>query len=137
MLTFSPNKPKMQEQHLYEYAMIRLVPNLAREEFLNVGIAVFSKRQKFIKVLWAINEKKIQLLSDELDIDQIRLNLQCFEKVALGDKNGGSIAQLDVTSRFRWLTATRSSALQVSKTHAGLSYDLDKTAQRLFEELVL
>tara|TARA_R110001592_G_scaffold9555_3_gene50558 strand:+ start:7716 stop:8099 length:384 start_codon:yes stop_codon:yes gene_type:complete len=127
----------MQEKHLYEYAMIRVVPVLEREEFLNVGVAVFSKRAKFIKVLWTINESKIALLSDELDIDQIRLNLQCFEKVALGDKEGGKIAQLDITQRFRWLTSTRSSALQVSKTHAGLSDDLEKTAQRLFENLVL
>ena len=127
----------MQEQHLYEYAMIRVVPVLEREEFLNVGVAVFSKRAKFIKVLWTINESKIALLSDGLDIDQIRLNLQCFEKVALGDKEGGKIAQLDITERFRWLTSTRSSALQVSKTHAGLSDDLEKTAQRLFENLVL
>lgn len=117
--------------------MIRVVPVLEREEFLNVGVAVFSKRAKFIKVLWTINESKIALLSDELDIDQIRLNLQCFEKVALGDKEGGKIAQLDITQRFRWLTSTRSSALQVSKTHAGLSDDLEKTAQRLFENLVL
>ena len=127
----------MQEKHLYEYAMIRVVPILEREEFLNVGVAVFSKRAKFIKVLWTINESKIALLSDELDIDQIRLNLQCFEKVALGDKEGGRIAQLDITERFRWLTSTRSSALQVSKTHAGLSDDLEKTAKRLFENLVL
>lgn len=127
----------MQEQHLYEYAMVRLVPNLAREEFLNVGIAVFSKRANFIKVHWAINEKKVQLLSGEIDIDEMRLNLQCFEKVALGEKEGGSIAAFDITSRFRWLTAIRSSALQVSKTHAGLSYDLEKTAERLFKELVL
>jgi hypothetical protein len=127
----------MQEKHLYEYAMIRVVPVLEREEFLNVGVAVFSKRAKFIKVLWTINESKIALLSDELDIDQIRLNLECFEKVALGEKEGGKIAQLDITERFRWLTSTRSSALQVSKTHAGLSEDLEKTAQRLFESLVL
>ncbi|KYG72161.1 DUF3037 family protein [Roseivirga ehrenbergii] len=127
----------MQEKHLYEYAMIRVVPVLEREEFLNVGVAVFSKRAKFIKVLWTINESKIALLSDELDIDQIRLNLQSFEKVALGDKECGPIAKLDITERFRWLTSTRSSALQVSKTHAGLSDDLEKTAQRLFENLVL
>ncbi|WP_323756565.1 DUF3037 domain-containing protein [Roseivirga sp.] len=127
----------MQEQHLYEYAMIRVVPVLEREEFLNVGVAVFSKRAKFIKVLWTINESKIALLSDELDIDQIRLNLQSFEKVALGNKECGPIAKLDITERFRWLTSTRSSALQVSKTHAGLSDDLEKTAQRLFENLVL
>lgn len=137
MPIFSPNKPKMQEQHLYEYAMIRIVPNLAREEFLNVGVVVFSKRQKFIKVLWSINEERLHLFSGELDIDQIRLNLECFEKVASGEKQGGVIAQFDITQRFRWLTATRSSALQISKTHAGLSYDLEKTSQRLFEELVL
>lgn len=127
----------MQEKHLYEYAMIRVVPVLEREEFLNVGVAVFSKRTKFIKVLWTVNESKIAMLSDELDIEQIRLNLECFEKVALGDKEGGKIAQLDITERFRWLTSTRSSAIQVSKTHAGLSDDLEKTAQRLFENLVL
>jgi hypothetical protein len=127
----------MQEQHLYEYAMIRVIPNLAREEFLNVGIVVFSKKAKFIKVLWAINEDKTKLLSDELDLDQIRLNLACFQKVALGDHEGGAIAQFDITSRFRWLTATRSSAIQISKTHAGLSFDLEQTTHRLFEELVL
>lgn len=137
MPIFSPNKLKMQEQHLYEYAMIRIVPNLAREEFLNVGVVLFSKRQKFIKVLWSINEERLHLFSGELDIDQLRLNLECFEKVASGEKDGGTIAQFDITQRFRWLTSTRSSALQISKTHAGLSYDLEKTSQRLFEELVL
>ena len=127
----------MQEKHLYEYAVIRVVPRVEREEFLNVGIILFCKKAKFIKVLCSMNEAKLQLFSADLDLEQLRLNLQAFEKVAHGEKSGGPIGQFDIPSRFRWLTALRSSAIQTSRPHSGLSDDLEQTAQRLFEEMVL
>ncbi|MFV7234832.1 MULTISPECIES: DUF3037 domain-containing protein [Flavobacterium] len=127
----------MQEKHLYEYAVIRVVPRVEREEFLNVGIILFCKKAKFIKVLFSINEAKLQLFSVDLDLEQLHLNLQAFEKVAHGKKSGGPIAQFDIPSRFRWLTAIRSSAIQTSRPHPGICDDLEQTAQRLFEELVL
>ena len=127
----------MEEKHLYEYAVIRVLPMVEREEFLNVGIILFCKKAKFIKVHYAINEAKLQAFSSDVDVEQIKLNLQSFEKIAAGAENCGPIALLDMPSRFRWLTALRSSAIQTSRPHPGLSNDLEQTASRLFEELVL
>ncbi len=127
----------MQEKHLYEYAVIRVVPRVEREEFLNVGIILFCKKAKFIQVLCSINEAKLQLFSEDLDLEQLHFNLLAFGKVAHGDKTGGPIGQFDIPSRFRWLTAIRSSAIQTSRPHSGLCDDLEQTAQRLFAELVL
>lgn len=127
----------MQEKHLYEYAVIRVLPAVEREEFLNVGIILFCKKAKFIKVYFTLNEKKLTCFSSELDLDQIKLNLQSFEKIASGDKSGGAIAEMDLPSRFRWLTAVRSSVIQTSRPHPGLCENLEKTAERLFTEFVL
>lgn len=127
----------MQEKHLYEYAVIRLVPRVEREEFLNVGIILFSKRSKFIAVRYHLDLVKIQVFNSELDIEQLEMNLASFNKIAQGKKEGGPIACEDMPSRFRWLTATRSSVIQTSRTHPGICDDLEETVQRLFEELVL
>jgi hypothetical protein len=127
----------MQEKNLYEYAVIRVVPRVEREEFLNVGIILFCKKAKFIKVLHSINVEKVQLFSAESDVEQIQLNLCAFEKIGHGTKDGGPIAMMDIPSRFRWLTALRSSVIQTSRPHPGICDDLEHTAQRLFEDLVL
>ncbi len=127
----------MQDKHLYEYAVIRVVPRVEREEFVNAGVVVFCKRQKFIKMLYTVNEQKILMLSPEADTDQIRLNLQSFEKIANGAKDGGPIALLNIPERFRWLTAVRSSVIQTSRPHPGFCSDMEQLTQKLFENLVL
>lgn len=127
----------MQEQHLYEYAVIRVLPVVEREEFLNVGVVLFCKRQKYITVLYQLNEERLGAFSTELDIAQVKRNLESFEKIAMGAANCGPIAQLDIPSRFRWLTAVRSSAIRTSRPHPGMTTDLEQTANRLFTELVL
>lgn len=127
----------MQEQQLYEYAVIRVVPRVEREEFLNVGLILFCKRTKSIRVRFEINKEKIRLFSPEIDIDQIRLNLDSFVKIGKGMTTGGPIAQFEVPERFRWLTAVRSSVIQTSRPHPGMCADLDKAFERLFAELVL
>ncbi len=127
----------MQDRHLYEYAVIRVVPRVEREEFVNAGVIVFCKKAKFIKMLYALDKQKLNFFSEELDFEQLQLNLEAFKNISDGKKEGGPIACLDIPSRFRWLTAVRSSVIQTSRPHPGLSLDLDKTAQRLFSELVL
>ncbi|KUJ59565.1 hypothetical protein AR687_22350 [Flavobacteriaceae bacterium CRH] len=127
----------MQDSHLYEYAVIRVVPRVEREEFLNIGIILFCKRAKFIKVLSHIDDAKIEALSNDFDVEQLHCNVTALKKIASGDKDGGPIGEMDIPSRFRWLTAIRSSAIQTSRPHSGLCEDLEKTIQRLFEELVL
>lgn len=127
----------MQEQHLYEYAVIRVVPRVDREEFLNIGVILFCKKAKFIRMRFAINEEKLALFASDLDVDQLRLNLIAFEKICLGIKEGGPIAKFDVPERFRWLTAIRSSVIQTSRPHPGMSANIDETFDRLFADLVL
>ena len=127
----------MQDNHLYEYAVIRVVPRVEREEFLNIGIILFCKKAKFIKVLSHIDDAKIEALSNDFDIEQLHCNITALKKIASGDKEGGPIGEMDIPERFRWLTAIRSSAIQTSRPHSGLCEDLEKTIQRLFEELVL
>lgn len=127
----------MQGKHLYEYAVIRLVPKVEREEFFNVGVILFSKKANWIRSLCHIDEDKLKLYATELDLEMAATHLQVFQKICSGDKNGGPIASLDVPERFRWLTAIRSSCIQTSRPHAGFSEDLDKTLERLFKELVL
>ena len=127
----------MQGKHLYEYAVIRLVPKVEREEFFNVGVILFSKKANWICSLCHIDKEKLKLYATELDPEMALNHLQAFQKICSGDKTGGPIASLDVPERFHWLTATRSSCIQTSRPHAGFSEDLDKTLERLFKELVL
>ena len=130
-------KRRMQDKHLYEYAVIRVLPLVEREEFLNVGIILFSKRAQFIEMKFIIDETKLVLLNKEIDLQQIRQNLESFQKIAQGDVGAGPIASMDLPSRFRWLTAVRSSVIQTSRPHPGICGNLEQTAERLFQELVL
>ncbi len=127
----------MPDKHLYEYATIRVVPRVEREEFLNVGVVLFCKKEKYLEAKYTLDQAKLLMLCPELDIEQLEKNLKSFEMICQGSKNGGPIAQMDIPSRFRWLTAVRSSVIQTSRPHPGLCEDLDSTLNRLFSELVL
>ncbi len=127
----------MQEDKIYEYAVIRLVPKVEREEFFNIGLVMFSKKEKFIKVEFHLCPDKFRLMHSKLDYADVIANLESFKKVAEGKKDGGPIALLDIPDRFRWLTAVRSASVQTSRPHPGKSRDLEKTFGILFSELVL
>lgn len=127
----------MPESYFYEYAVIRLLPKVEREEFLNVGVLLYCKRPPFLKALCTINEAKLTLFDSELDLGDIKQNLQAFHKICEGNAVGGPMAMEDAASRFRWLTAERSSSIQTSRPHHGFSNNLSKTLERLFKELVL
>ena len=121
---------------LYEYAVIRLVPQVEREEFINVGIILFSKRQKFIRTKIELPEERLKFFKCEMDLDQIKANLHAFELISAGAKAGGPIACEELPERFRWLTAVRSSIIQTSRPHPGKTIDLEKEVERLFQEYV-
>lgn len=127
----------MQELKLYEYAVIRLVPKPEREEFLNVGLILFSKREKLIKAKTFLSADKLAFFSCETDFDTIINHLTSLENVANGEKTSSPIAMMDIPERFRWLTAVRSSIIQTSRPHPGITKDLESTFETLFNELVL
>lgn len=126
----------MQEKNIYEYAIIRLVPKVEREEFFNVGLVLFCKHQKFIRIQYHLCQDKFALIAPDLEYETVLENLEAFQKIADGTSLSSPIAQLDIAERFRWLTALRSSVIQTSRPHSGKTHDLEKTFQRLFEEMV-
>ncbi|HCN84065.1 MAG TPA: DUF3037 domain-containing protein, partial [Sphingobacteriaceae bacterium] len=108
-----------------------------REEFLNVGVILYCSGQKFLQSKRDLDEARLTAFSSDIDIDEIKENLDAFGQISKGTEEGGSIAKLDLASRFRWLTATRSTVLQTSKVHPGFCIDPAETLEKLYRELVL
>lgn len=121
----------------YEYAVIRYIPNIEREEFINVGLLMMCKRQKWIRVATHLDPIKIERLRDAHPLPEIERHLAAFTLTANGGASAGAIAQLPIEERFRWLTAVKSASLQTSRPHPGLTADLDTTFNTLFSALVL
>jgi hypothetical protein len=126
----------MQEKHLFEYAVIRVMPRVEREEFLNVGVVVYCPAQNFLQTIYELDEQRLHALCEELDIEELENYLKAFTQVCTGGEQGGAIGKLTITSRFRWLTATRSTVVQTSKVHLGLCTDAGETLRRLHTQLV-
>lgn len=127
----------MQEMHLYEYAVIRVLPKVEREEFINVGVIIFSKAKKYIGMKYHVCEAKLKCFSCEVETDFITQNLEAWNTICQSKHAGGHIASFDIAERFRWLTAVKSSCIQTSRPHSGFAVDMDATLEKLFEELVL
>lgn len=127
----------MQGNLLYEYAVIRVVPKVEREEFINVGLILYCSKAKFLKAEIALNPGRLVAIDPELDIDFVSRNLEAFARISEGTCQFSAIAKLDLPSRFRWLTATRSTVIQCSKVHPGFCEDPSTTLKKLLGELVL
>ena len=127
----------MQQNHLFEYAVIRVVPRVEREEFLNVGVILYCAKQQFLQALFCLDEERLKALCAELSREEVLLNLKAIERICVGDTDAGPIARLDIAARFRWLTATRSTVIQTSKVHPGFCTDAPATLTRLYTQLVL
>ena len=122
--------------HLYEYAILRVVPCVEREEFVNVGVILSCKQQGILLCRISLNETKIKMLDEKADVGLIWSYLESFRQICEGHSNGSPIALMDATSRFRWLTAVRSSVIQTSRPHSGLSDDLNESLSELFAKYV-
>ena len=122
----------MPDRVTYEYAVIRVVPKVEREEFINVGVILFSKRKKFLNMLYKVDAERITSFSKELEVEQVRSYLEAWEKICQGGSTGGPIGQLDQPYRFRWLTAYKSTIVQTSRVHPGLCAEPGKVLDELF-----
>lgn len=126
----------MQEKHLFEYAVIRIVPQVEREEFINAGVIVFCAAQGFLQTVYELNANRLQAFTSRIDIPELEARLHAFEQICKGGKQGGTIGQLPMSARFRWLTAPRSTTVQTSKAHPGFCTDPKDTLSKLFAQLV-
>src|SRR5688572_12612786 len=87
---FSSKKPNMRENHLFEYAVIRVVPHVEREEFLNVGIILFCAKQKFLKTRFELREERLRVLCKEMDFTEVNNYVTSFERICAGGHDARS-----------------------------------------------
>ena len=127
----------MQDKVTFEYAIIRLVPKVEREEFFNVGVILFSKRKKFLGIKYHINADKLKALAPELELEFLNDYLNAWKLICEGKASGGKIGEFEVSDRFRWLAACRSTIIQSSKTHPGLCEDPEAELEDIFNKYVL
>ncbi len=126
----------MQNKQTYEYAVIRLVPRVEREEFMNIGVILFSKRKKYLDIRYKVDAEKVAVFAPHIDPQMIENYLAAWQAVCAGAPAGGVIGTLDRALRFRWLTASRSSVIQSSRPHPGLCEEPEKVLEELYGELV-
>jgi hypothetical protein len=127
----------MQEKNLFEYAVIRVVPRVEREEFLNVGVILYCASQKYLQTKFHINGERLSACCSDLNMDELQQRLLAFEQICNGADTGGPIGKLPIASRFRWLTATRSTIVQTSAVHPGLCVEAQETLDKLYDQLVM
>lgn len=126
----------MQENYLFEYSVIRIVPQVEREEFLNAGVILYCAGKKFLKAIITLDKHRIQVFCPKLDIAELGEYTNAFIAICQGGNQGGAIGKLILSERFRWLTARRSTVLQTSMVHPGFCADPDEMLYKLFSELV-
>ena len=120
----------------FEYAVIRVVPRVEREEFMNVGVILFSRPRRYLKVRIELDRARLAAFAPGCDGEEIARHLAAFERIAAGDPEAGPIAQLPFAERFHWLVAPRSTIIQSSPLHTGLAHDLDQALERLVARMV-
>lgn len=127
----------MQDKRSYEFVVIRLVPKVEREEFINVGVIVFSKPRKYLAMKYQLDRERLLAFADDLDLEILEQHLQAWEAICAGTPAGGPIGAQDQAYRFRWLAANRSTILQTSRVHPGICTEPGDVLEDLFRRYVL
>ncbi len=126
----------MPERSSYDYAIVRVVPDLERGEFLNVGVVLFSKSRGALLARVGLDTDHLRALAPEADVAAIGAHLASIERVAIGGPEAGSLGHLSPSQRFHWLVAPRSTMIQISAVHSGLCADPAAELDRLYRRLV-
>lgn len=120
----------------YDYAVVRVVPRVDREEFINAGVILFAKSCRFLAARVNLDEERLRVLAPDVDVDLVRRHLEGFVRICAGEKDAGPIAQLSPSERFHWLVSPRSTMIQVSPVHGGVCDDPATRLDALFRQLV-
>ena len=120
----------------FSYAVIRVVPDIEREEFLNAGLILFCRPDRFLRAHAALDRAALEALRPGCDHDAIRDQLRFIEGVAAGEVLAGPFATMTQSERFHWLTTPRSTLVQTAPLHGGTTDDPAATFERLYGVLV-
>jgi hypothetical protein len=120
----------------YDYAVIRVVPRVDREEFVNVGVIVSCPAKGFLEARIEADEKRLLALDRSLDLEAVRAHLATIPVICAGGEAAGPIGKLSPRERFRWLVSPRSTVIQTSPAHAGRCDDPEKLLEHLLDTMV-
>jgi len=120
----------------FDYAILRIVPRVEREERINAGVILFCLERDFLQARVELDEARLRALWPETDVELIRQHLEAIPRICAGSPEGGPIAKLSQRERFHWLVSPRSTMIQVSPVHSGLSEQPERTLDELFRRMV-
>ena len=126
----------MLEQYTYDYAVIRVVPKVEREEFVNVGVIVSCPDREFLEARIQFDEGRLLALEPKMDLETVRAHLDSFAAICAGGAQAGPIGALPQRERFRWLVAPRSTVIRVSPVHTGRCTNPELTLEHLLTAMV-
>lgn len=121
----------------YQYVVLRLVPRVDREEFVNVGVVVYSQEADYLDGAFHLDAARVAALAPGLDLDDVRASLESVCRLARGQSTPGAPRLDRLGPRFGWISAPRSTILQPGPVHGGQSADPARTLEHLVERLVL
>jgi hypothetical protein len=120
----------------YDYALIRVVPRVERQEFVNAGVIVWCREHDVLDARIALDEARLRALDPAVDLEAVRGHLQSIEVICRGGPTAGPIGSMSKRERFDWLVAPRSTIIQTSAVHSGRSGDMAATLEHLLDKMV-
>jgi len=120
----------------YDYAVIRIVPRVEREEFINAGVIVWCSAKDVLEARFDLQEARVRALDPDADLEAIRNHLEGIAIICAGGEAAGAIGKLSNRERFDWLVAPRSTIIQSSPVHTGRCGDLSATIEHLLNVMV-
>lgn len=126
----------MHDHYTYDYAIIRVVPRVEREEFVNVGVIMSCPAREFLEARIELDEQRLMAFDSTLDIESIRAYLETIPAICNGGEQAGPIGQLSQRERFHWLVAPRSTIIQTSPVHTGCLKNPTAVLEHLLDTMV-
>ena len=120
----------------FDYAVLRVVPRVEREEFINAAVVAFCLEKRYLDARVALNADRLRALWPDADLDLIRQHLNAIPRICAGDPSAGPIARLSQRERFHWLTSPRSTILQPGPVHTGVCDETSNLLDRLAKQFL-
>lgn len=126
----------MRDHSSYDYAVIRVVPRVEREEFINAGVIVLCSARDYLEARIELDERRLASMAPAADLEAIRRHLDSIPAICRGGDAAGPIGRLTPRERFDWLVAPRSTIIQTSAVHTGRCGDPARTLEHLLDTMV-
>lgn len=122
----------MQELHSFDYTFLRIVPRIEIGEFINIGVILFCRPLNFLDARFSLDSDKLRIMEPAIDSDLIKKYLDSIQRICDGSSDAGYFSTLSQADRFHWLTGIKSTIIQPSATHCGLTDNPDKSLNQIF-----